>query len=93
MFRRCAACHTVGAGGGDTDGPNLHDVVNNPVASRRPRFAYSASLAATGGTWTPARLDAWLSNPRAVAPGTSMAFAGLPNPQDRADVIAYLTKQ
>ncbi|WP_076073243.1 c-type cytochrome [Sphingomonas montana] len=90
IFRRCAACHTVGANGGDTDGPNLHGVVGQPIARRRPRFAYTASLAAVGGTWTPTRLDAWLANPRAVAPGTSMAFAGLPDPQDRADVIAYL---
>ena len=90
LFRRCAACHTIGADGTDTDGPNLHGVLNGPVARRRPRFAYTAALAGVGGSWTPDRMDRWLTSPRAFAPGTSMAFPGLPDPQDRADVIAYL---
>ncbi|MES3098057.1 c-type cytochrome [Sphingomonas faeni] len=36
-------------------------------------------------------MDAWLTNPRKMVPGTTMAFAGLPDPKDRADVIAYLS--
>jgi len=90
LFRRCAACHRIDAGGTDTDGPNLNGVVNAPIAQRRPRFAYTAALASVGGNWTPERLDRWLTSPRTFAPGTSMAFAGLPDPQDRADVIGYL---
>ena len=90
LFRRCAACHTIGADGTDTDGPNLLGVLNGPVARRRPRFAYTAALAGVGGVWTPDCMDRWLTSPRAFAPGTSMAFPGLPDPQDRADVIAYL---
>jgi cytochrome c len=92
LFRRCAACHTLSEGAPDTDGPNLHAVVGNPVAQRRPRFAYTAALTAVGGIWTPDRLDAWLTNPRSFAPGTSMTFAGLPDAQDRADVIEYLIR-
>lgn len=90
VFRRCAACHTISRDGSDTDGPNLYGVVGAPVAERRPRFAYTAALQGFGGRWDRKRLDAWLANPRRVVPGTAMAFAGLSDPKDRADVIAYL---
>ena len=93
LFVQCKACHTVGATAPDTDGPNLHGVVGGPVAQRRPRFAYTAALQATGGVWDVARLDAWLRDPRAAVPGTTMRFAGLADPQQRADVIAYLALQ
>ena len=43
------------------------------------------------GIWTPDRLDQWLKDPKAYAPGTKMTFAGLPKEQDRANVVAYLS--
>ena len=63
------------------------------IGERRPRFAYTAGLKALGGTWDAARMDQWLANPRRMVPGTTMAFAGVPDPKDRADVIAYLSTQ
>ena len=93
LFHRCASCHAARAGAPDRNGPNLHGVVGGPVAQRRPRFAYTAALQATGGVWDVARLDAWLRDPRAAVPGTTMRFAGLADPQQRADVIAYLALQ
>ena len=93
VFRRCTACHTIGQSGGDTDGPNLYGVVGGPIGERRPRFSYTAGLKALGGNWDAKRMDAWLTNPRKMVPGTTMAFAGLPDPKDRADVIAYLSAQ
>lgn len=92
VFGRCSACHVVGETSGDRDGPNLWGVVGGPVASRSPRFAYTAALKSVGGTWTIGRLDRWLTNPRAFAPGTTMTFSGLSDPVDRADVIAYLRR-
>ena len=53
-------------------------------------FGYTAALQSVGGTWTCARLDRWLTNPAAFAPGTSMHFPGLRDGLTRADVIAYL---
>lgn len=93
VFRRCTACHTIGRYAGDTDGPNLYGVLGGPVGERRPRSAYTAGLKALGGTWDAARMDQWLANPRRMVPGTTMAFAGLADPKDRADVIAYLATQ
>ena len=92
VFARCSACHVVGETSGDRDGPNLWGIVDHPVASRSPRFAYTSALKRVGGTWTVERLDRWLTNPRTFAPGTAMAFAGLSDPVDRADVIAYLRR-
>jgi cytochrome c len=47
-------------------------------------------LSKKGGTWNWDNLSQWLTSPRNFAPGTKMTFAGLSNPQDRADVIAFL---
>lgn len=93
LFGRCAACHSIGSAGPDRDGPNLYGVVGAPVAGRRPRYNYTSALRAFGGTWSFERLDAWLTDPRALVPGTAMVFPGLPDPQDRADLIAYLARQ
>ena len=67
--------------------------MGRPIAQNSPRFGYTAALRQVGGTWTRDRLDAWLTNPKALVPGTSMGFAGLSDPLDRADVIAYLETQ
>lgn len=93
VFGRCAQCHAIRKGAPDGNGPNLHGVMNGPVAQTSPRFAYTAALQRVGGRWTPARMDAWLADPRAFAPGTSMSFPGLADPLDRADVITYLQAQ
>lgn len=91
VFGRCQACHRLN----DTNGigPHLDGVVGRAKASV-PGFAYSGALRAMSGqSWTPENLDAFLTNPRGYAPGTKMAFAGLPDAQDRADLIAYLQTQ
>jgi cytochrome c len=53
-------------------------------------FSYSDAMASHGGDWTPENLFHFLANPKEYVPGTKMSFAGLPKPEDRADVIAYL---
>lgn len=93
LFTRCSACHSVGQGAPDLGGPNLHGVIGAEIGQNRPRFAYTAALQKVGGRWTRARMDAWLTNPQRFAPGTAMAYPGLVDPLDRADVIAYLEAQ
>jgi cytochrome c len=88
VFARCAACHDLNTGV-IRIGPSLKGVVGRK-AGTFANFGYSPGMKAKGVTWTPENLDAFLSGPIKYVPGTRMAFAGLSNPQDRADVIAYL---
>jgi cytochrome c len=56
-------------------------------------YAYSEALKGKGGNWTWDEMSAWLRNPKAYAPGTKMTFAGVPDGQDRADLMLYLNTQ
>lgn len=87
IFKKCAACHKLD--GNNAVGPHLDAVVGRPVASVAD-FAYSDGMHAHGGDWTPEALFAFLENPKKVVSGTKMSFAGLPKPEDRANVIAFL---
>ncbi|MEH3041036.1 MAG: cytochrome c family protein [Sphingomonas paucimobilis] len=91
-FGQCAACHTIGAGGQSLAGPNLHGIMGRAVASN-PRFGYTQALIDHGGRWDAARMDTWLAAPARVVPGTRMAFAGVRDPMERADLIAYLQSE
>ncbi len=93
VFKKCAACHTDNQGGANGIGPNLYGIVGDNVAEGRGGFAFSDALKSKGGKWGFDELNAWLTSPRKFAPGTKMTFAGLSNPQDRADVIVYLNGQ
>jgi cytochrome c len=89
VFNKCAACHNADKGGANQLGPNLWGVLGEPIGQGKG-FAFSDPLSKKGGTWNWDNLNQWLSSPRAFAPGTKMTFAGLSNPQDRANVIAFL---
>jgi cytochrome c len=85
----CLTCHTFGQGEPNRLGPNLYGVVGRAVAGHGG-FAYSPALKAHGGSWTWEQLDAYLTNPAKAVPGNKMAFAGIRNPRDRANLLAYL---
>jgi len=89
VARQCSACHVFEEGGANRVGPHLWAVPGREVASIGG-FAYSNALQEYGGEWSYERLDCFLENPSECVPGTSMAYSGVKDPQDRADLIAYL---
>lgn len=89
VFARCRACHTVAEGARNMTGPNLWGVFGRPAAARAD-FNYSPALREAGFDWDAERLDHWLENPREFLPGNRMAFAGVREPDDRRDLIAWL---
>jgi cytochrome c len=88
-FKTCWACHTSEKGEPAIIGPNLWGVVGRPKASERG-YRYSEALKGKGGTWSYEALAELIHNPRAFAPGTSMAFRGIEENARIANLIAYL---
>ena len=91
VFNKCMACHNADKGGPNQLGPNLWGVLGEPIGQGKG-YAFSDALAKKGGSWSWDNLSQWLTSPKAFAPGTKMTFAGLGNPQDRANVIAFLNQ-
>lgn len=89
IFSKCALCHSP-VKGQNKVGPSLWDVVGRPSASL-PDYNYSTAMKNAHKVWNPETLNVYLTNPRAMVPGTKMIFPGLPSEQDRKDVIAYLS--
>ena len=89
VFSRCAICHDNHKNGITKIGPNLFGVVGRK-AGTSPGFSYSGAMKSAGFTWTDAKLDAYITSPQLVVPGNKMAFAGISNAGQRADLIAYL---
>jgi cytochrome c len=86
----CKACHAFEKGGANKVGPVLWDVFERAKASVAG-FGYSAaSKAKSSEAWGAEQLDAFLKNPKAYLPGTTMAYGGMPRAELRADVVAYL---
>lgn len=92
-FRKCVACHTPEEGGSNKVGPNLWNIVNRPIATH-PGFSYSAAMRefSEGGAvvWDYDHLSEFLKAPRSYVPNTAMAFAGIRNLQEEANLISYL---
>ncbi len=88
VFIRCSTCHVL-QDGQNRVGPHLYGVVGRPAGSV-DGFNYSAANAESGITWTPEILFDYLESPQTYLKGTRMAFPGIKDPQERADLIAYL---
>lgn len=90
IAQTCTVCHTFDKGGPTETGPNLFGIVGAKHAHEK-NYTYSYALKnMKDRVWTVDALDKFLKLPGAYAPGTTMSFGGLIDPQDRADLIAYL---
>ena len=90
LFLQCRACHSIvpEAESGKI-GPTLYGVIGRKAGSV-PDFAYSAAVASSGITWTADKIDGWLQRPSEFLPGNKMVFVGIQDPQDRANIIAFI---
>ena len=86
---QCGVCHSAARNGPTILGPTLFGVIGRPAASVKG-FVYSSGMKAAGFTWGDDRLRAYLPAPRTLVPGTKMSYAGLKNPAQLDDLIAYL---
>lgn len=89
LFIQCRGCHDIEESKLVKIGPNLKGVLGRQVASVQG-FNYSAALKANNFVWDEQQMDAWLKQPTAIAPGTTMGFAGIPDPADRQALVAFL---
>jgi cytochrome c len=86
IYERCAACHSLDR---DRTGPK-HCGLFGRRAGSLPEFQYSPAMRASGIVWNDKTLDRFLAAPTKAVPGTFMGYAGVDDPRDRADLIAYL---
>jgi cytochrome c len=91
VFVACKTCHVVEAGKNMT-GPSLHAIVGRTAGSVAG-YTYSAANKGSGIVWSEAKLFQYLENPQRVVVGTKMSYTGIKDPQQRADLIAYLKTQ
>ncbi|HEY7641812.1 MAG TPA: PQQ-dependent sugar dehydrogenase [Steroidobacteraceae bacterium] len=88
----CSGCHRINDGFSHRMGPDLYGLLDRGVARAEHYDAYTPALEKLGGRWDEQRLDEFLRDPQAVAPGTSMTFAGIADDRQRAELVDYLVK-
>ncbi|MDG7056475.1 MAG: cytochrome c family protein [Wolbachia endosymbiont of Meromenopon meropis] len=88
--KKCVACHSFEKDGINKVGPNLWNIVGNKKGHLGSSFNYSRAILDKGGKWGYEELFAFLKHPKTYIKGTRMAFAGISNPQEIADLISYL---
>jgi cytochrome c len=90
MTSGCPACHGVTKEDNAKVGPNLVGVVGRQAGTVQSLLGPSENLKKYGVTWSAETLNEFLADPNAKVPGTAM-IGILSDPQQRADVIAYLS--
>lgn len=88
-FAKCRICHDVGPGAKHKVGPILNGLENRKAGTIEG-YNYSPANQASGIVWTAEAFDTYITNPAKAIPDTKMAFIGLPNARERANLWAYL---
>ena len=91
VFKKCKACHSLKPEDNKV-GPTLYNIIGATSGSVEG-FRYSKAMADAGLIWDLETLGAFVTKPKDVVPGTSMAFGGLKKPQQVDDLLAYLQSE
>ena len=91
VFKKCAACHSIGEGGANKIGPALWGVLGRTAGSVSD-YKYSKAMTAYGKKWSFEEMNGFLIKPKEWIKGTKMSFAGLKNEKERAAVILYMNE-
>ena len=89
VFKQCATCHTPEKGGAVKQGPNLYGVLGRDVG-KAAGFTYSPAMLGKGGKWDWQATATYLNDPKGTIPNNKMAFVGVKDAGDLADVLVYL---
>ncbi|HWE20654.1 MAG TPA: cytochrome c family protein [Hyphomicrobiaceae bacterium] len=89
VFNKCRACHQVGENAKNLVGPILNGLLGRKAGTIEG-YNYSEANKTSGITWDEATFKEYIKNPKAKIPNTKMVFAGLTDPQDIDDLLAYL---
>ena len=92
IFGQCRTCHYPEKGVGHNNGPSLHQIFGKVVGSQQGFAYYSEFFTEASFIWTPALMFHWLANPMQMFPESTMMSLGVIDPQERADLIAYLVE-
>ena len=90
VFADCRACHTIDPSANNI-GPSLAGIIGRKAATV-DGFRYSPAMKRSGITWDKDTLEAFIADPQKAVPANRMPYAGMPEPKDVADLIAYLTQ-
>jgi cytochrome c len=90
VFGACRTCHYAEESMGYNNGPNLHRIFGKVAGKQEGFNYYSDEFKAAKFVWTPAVMYVWLENPMAMFPTSTMMSLGVPDPQERADLIEFL---
>ena len=91
VFNKCLPCHSIGEGAVNKVGPALNGI-DGRKAGTYPNYPYSDANKNSGITWNEAEFKDYIRSPRAKIPNTKMAFVGLTNDKDIADIWAYISQ-
>ncbi|TAK48382.1 MAG: cytochrome c family protein [Xanthobacteraceae bacterium] len=90
-FKKCLACHAIGAGAANKVGPELNGLDGRKSGSA-PGYNYSAANKNSGITWDKANFLEYIKDPKAKVPGTKMVFPGIKNEKEANDLWAYVAQ-
>src|ERR1700744_4982428 len=90
-FHKCMPCHSIGDGAKNKGGPELNGLHGRKTGSA-PDYSYSDANKNSGITWSKDQFLEYIKDPKAKIPGTKMAFAGIKNETEAANLWAYLSQ-